>query len=139
MRRYTGYNVVAEIGRVNPGGESLLKKDNLADVFTTIQSGDIMLVEARGQGIGPRDYLISMVSRVEEANQLRKGSGQTEVYTSIIMEMTRWMQNLTQSICLGRKERDFRHEKTKKKRGSYRGGQIDLQTHSIKFNYSDEE
>ncbi|KAH1037994.1 hypothetical protein J1N35_039737 [Gossypium stocksii] len=35
--------------------------------------------------------------------------------------------------------RDFRHEKTKKKRGSYRGGQIDLQSHSIKFNYSDEE
>ncbi|KAD2394163.1 hypothetical protein R6Q59_013189 [Mikania micrantha] len=37
------------------------------------------------------------------------------------------------------KGRDFRHEKTKKKRGSYRGGQIDLQSHSIKFNYSDEE
>nr|GFC10837.1 nucleolar and coiled-body phosphoprotein 1 isoform X2 [Tanacetum cinerariifolium] len=35
--------------------------------------------------------------------------------------------------------RDFRHEKTKKKRGSYRGGQIDLQSHSIKFDYSDEE
>ncbi|XP_022851818.1 nucleolar and coiled-body phosphoprotein 1-like [Olea europaea var. sylvestris] len=35
--------------------------------------------------------------------------------------------------------RDFRHEKTKKKRGSYRGGQIDLQSHSIKFNYSDED
>ncbi|KAK6235805.1 hypothetical protein SCA6_011142 [Theobroma cacao] len=35
--------------------------------------------------------------------------------------------------------RDFRHEKTKKKRGSYRGGQIDLQSHSIKFNYSDDE
>nr|KJB74816.1 hypothetical protein B456_012G008900 [Gossypium raimondii] len=35
--------------------------------------------------------------------------------------------------------RGFRHEKTKKKRGSYRGGQIDLQSHSIKFNYSDEE
>lgn len=35
--------------------------------------------------------------------------------------------------------RDFRHEKTKKKRGTYRGGQIDLQAHSIKFNYSDEE
>ncbi|KAL5838676.1 hypothetical protein ACOSQ3_015845 [Xanthoceras sorbifolium] len=35
--------------------------------------------------------------------------------------------------------RDFRHEKTKKKRGSYRGGQIDLQSHSVKFNYSDEE
>ncbi|CAI9285483.1 unnamed protein product [Lactuca saligna] len=33
----------------------------------------------------------------------------------------------------------FRHEKTKKKRGSYRGGQIDLQSHSIKFNYSDQE
>ncbi|XP_051114124.1 uncharacterized protein LOC127239824 [Andrographis paniculata] len=37
------------------------------------------------------------------------------------------------------KGRDFRHEKTKKKRGSYRGGQIDLQSHSIKFNYSEEE
>ncbi|KAL5977138.1 hypothetical protein ACLOJK_021480, partial [Asimina triloba] len=37
------------------------------------------------------------------------------------------------------KGRDFRHEKTKKKRGSYRGGQIDLQTHSIKFNYSDDD
>ncbi|XP_011620761.1 suppressor protein SRP40 isoform X2 [Amborella trichopoda] len=37
------------------------------------------------------------------------------------------------------KGKDFRHEKTKKKRGSYRGGQIDLQSHSIKFNYSDEE
>lgn len=35
--------------------------------------------------------------------------------------------------------RDFRHEKTKKKRGSYRGGQIDLESHSIKFNYSDDE
>ncbi|MCD7471684.1 hypothetical protein HAX54_012299 [Datura stramonium] len=37
------------------------------------------------------------------------------------------------------KGRGFRHEKTKKKRGSYRGGQIDLQSHSVKFNYSDEE
>ncbi|VFR00898.1 unnamed protein product [Cuscuta campestris] len=37
------------------------------------------------------------------------------------------------------KGRDFRHEKTKKKRGSYRGGQIDLHSHSIKFNYSDED
>ncbi|XP_057979782.1 suppressor protein SRP40 [Malania oleifera] len=35
--------------------------------------------------------------------------------------------------------RDFRHEKTKKKRGSYRGGQIDLQSRSVKFNYSDED
>ncbi|GJR46909.1 nucleolar and coiled-body phosphoprotein 1 isoform X2 [Tanacetum coccineum] len=34
--------------------------------------------------------------------------------------------------------RDFRHEKTKKKRGSYGGGQIDLQSHSIKFDYFDE-
>ncbi|KAL8151609.1 hypothetical protein V2J09_021417 [Rumex salicifolius] len=34
--------------------------------------------------------------------------------------------------------RDFRHEKTKKKRGSYRGGLIDLQSHSVKFNYEDE-
>ncbi|GAU38008.1 hypothetical protein TSUD_205480 [Trifolium subterraneum] len=35
--------------------------------------------------------------------------------------------------------RDFRHEKTKKKRGTYRGGHIDLHSHSVKFNYSDEE
>ncbi|XP_068332720.1 suppressor protein SRP40-like isoform X2 [Pyrus communis] len=35
--------------------------------------------------------------------------------------------------------RDFWHEKIKKKRGSYRGGQIDQQSHSVKFNYSDED
>ncbi|KAK8598020.1 hypothetical protein V6N13_095412 [Hibiscus sabdariffa] len=35
--------------------------------------------------------------------------------------------------------RGFRHEKTKKKRGSYRGGQIDFDSHSVKFNYSDDE
>ncbi|KAG6401657.1 hypothetical protein SASPL_138521 [Salvia splendens] len=35
--------------------------------------------------------------------------------------------------------RGFRHEKTKRKRGSYRGGQMDLQSHSVKFNYFDEE
>ncbi|XP_038970502.1 suppressor protein SRP40-like isoform X2 [Phoenix dactylifera] len=35
--------------------------------------------------------------------------------------------------------RDFRHEKTKKKRGTYKGGQIDQQSRSIKFNHSDEE
>ncbi|KAF5748645.1 hypothetical protein HS088_TW04G00603 [Tripterygium wilfordii] len=37
------------------------------------------------------------------------------------------------------KGRGFRHEKTKKKRGSYRGGQIDMQSHSIKFDASDDE
>ncbi|KAJ7553103.1 hypothetical protein O6H91_06G084300 [Diphasiastrum complanatum] len=37
------------------------------------------------------------------------------------------------------KGRDFRHEKTKKKRGSYKGGAIDLHSRSIKFSYSDEE
>jgi hypothetical protein len=31
----------------------------------------------------------------------------------------------------------FRAEKNKKKRGSYRGGQIDFQSHSIKFDYED--
>ncbi|KAH7365187.1 hypothetical protein KP509_18G012900 [Ceratopteris richardii] len=35
--------------------------------------------------------------------------------------------------------KDFRHEKTKKKRGSYRGGVIGLESHSIKFENSDEE
>jgi hypothetical protein len=34
--------------------------------------------------------------------------------------------------------KDFRQEKNKKKRGSYRGGQIDVGVHSIKF-ASDEE
>ncbi|KAK4368907.1 hypothetical protein RND71_012699 [Anisodus tanguticus] len=36
------------------------------------------------------------------------------------------------------KGRNFRHEKTKKKRGSYRGGIIDLNSHSVKFNYDEE-
>jgi nucleolin len=29
--------------------------------------------------------------------------------------------------------KNFRHEKTKKKRGSYRGGQISMEVNSIKF------
>jgi len=33
--------------------------------------------------------------------------------------------------------RSFRHEKTKKKRGSYRGGAIDTGVHSVTFNDSD--
>ncbi|CAH8279962.1 unnamed protein product [Arabidopsis lyrata] len=37
------------------------------------------------------------------------------------------------------KGRGFRHEKTKKKRGSYRGGEIDLESHSTKFPNSDSE
>ncbi|KZV26790.1 hypothetical protein F511_06637 [Dorcoceras hygrometricum] len=43
------------------------------------------------------------------------------------------------SLMLVMERKGFRHEKTKKKRGSYRGGQIDLQSHSIKFNYADED
>ena len=36
--------------------------------------------------------------------------------------------------------KDFRHEKTKKKRGTYKGGPIDMQSNSIKFvNSSDED
>jgi hypothetical protein len=35
--------------------------------------------------------------------------------------------------------RGFRHEKTKKKRGSYKGGIIDNASHSIKFENSDDE
>jgi len=35
--------------------------------------------------------------------------------------------------------KDFRHEKTKKKRGTYKGGPIDLASNSIKFVNSDDE
>ena len=34
--------------------------------------------------------------------------------------------------------KDFRHEKTKKKRGTYRGGQIDHSVNSFKFESDDE-
>ncbi|CAM9416466.1 unnamed protein product, partial [Ectocarpus sp. 8 AP-2014] len=33
--------------------------------------------------------------------------------------------------------KDFRHEKTKKKRGSYRGGEISMNSYSVKFDDSD--
>lgn len=33
--------------------------------------------------------------------------------------------------------KSFRHEKTKKKRGSYRGGKIDTNSYSIKYDSSD--
>ncbi|CAG8542509.1 16826_t:CDS:2 [Acaulospora colombiana] len=38
----------------------------------------------------------------------------------------------------GVRGKDFRAQKTKKKRGSYRGGKIDLQSHSIKFDNLDQ-
>ena len=34
--------------------------------------------------------------------------------------------------------KDFRHEKTKKKRGAYRGGVIDNAVNSVKFDSDDE-
>ena len=46
---------------------------------------------------------------------------------------------LTVQACLSQvRGKDFRHEKTKKKRGSYRGGLIDDNVNSFKFE-SDEE
>ena len=35
--------------------------------------------------------------------------------------------------------KDFRHEKTKKKRGTYKGGSVTLASNSIKFDNSDDE
>ena len=35
--------------------------------------------------------------------------------------------------------KDFRHEKTKKKRGGYRGGTVDMGSNSVKYVYSDDE
>ena len=35
--------------------------------------------------------------------------------------------------------KDFRHEKTKKKRGGYRGGVLDIGTRSQKFVYDDDD
>ena len=35
--------------------------------------------------------------------------------------------------------KDFRHEKTKKKRGSYKGGQITMKSYSIKMDSSSDE
>ena len=35
--------------------------------------------------------------------------------------------------------KDFRHEKTKKKRGGYRGGTVDMGSNSIKYHYSDDD
>ncbi|ORY28701.1 hypothetical protein BCR33DRAFT_666822, partial [Rhizoclosmatium globosum] len=37
------------------------------------------------------------------------------------------------------KGKGFTKEKNKKKRGSYRGGQIDQESYSIKFNYDDDD
>ena len=64
---------------------------------------------------------------------------------SIQTIMLLFIKCISRSICVGLLPsrisncRDFRHEKTKKNRGSYTGGLIDLQSHSVKFSYSDEE
>lgn len=43
-----------------------------------------------------------------------------------------WGEKANQDLKFTR-GKSFRHEKTKKKRGSYRGGQIDTSVNSIKF------
>ena len=44
------------------------------------------------------------------------------------------------AILLQTRGKDFRHEKTKKKRGTYRGGKIDsMSTRSIKYDSSSDE
>lgn len=43
-----------------------------------------------------------------------------------------WGERAAQDLKFTR-GKSFRHEKTKKKRGSYKGGQIDIGVNSIKF------
>ena len=43
------------------------------------------------------------------------------------------------AILVNVRGKDFRHEKTKKKRGNYKGGTITLASHSIKFSDGEDE
>jgi len=49
-----------------------------------------------------------------------------------------WGQKANEDLIKTR-GKDFRHAKTKKKKGTYRGGAIDFGVNSVKFHYSDEE
>jgi hypothetical protein len=75
------------------------------------------------------------VSRVAEHEHCNSNISFDAIVIFIVYRSSLTPLSLSLSLSL----RDFRHEKTKKKRGTYRGGQIDLQSHSVKFNYSDEE
>lgn len=48
------------------------------------------------------------------------------------------MQRIMQCLTIQVRGKDFRHEKTKKKRGSYKGGLIDNNVNSFKFESDDE-
>lgn len=52
--------------------------------------------------------------------------------------LTHTLPKQTQKLKIQVRGKDFRHEKTKKKRGNYRGGTITLQSHSIKFDGHDD-
>ncbi|CAF1282431.1 unnamed protein product, partial [Didymodactylos carnosus] len=47
-----------------------------------------------------------------------------------------WGEKASQDL-INTRGKSFRHEKTKKKRGSYRGGKIDTQIYSIQFDDSE--
>ena len=56
------------------------------------------------------------------------------IYLKLIQKGARgsWGERANQDL-KHTKGKSFRHEKTKKKRGSYRGGNIDIGVNSIKF------
>ena len=61
--------------------------------------------------------------------------------TSSLHAKTRWWPAaaLTTVSYMQVRGKDFRHEKTKKKRGGYRGGSLDSAVRSQKFVYDDDE
>ena len=57
----------------------------------------------------------------------------------VVRRRRQHLSHPSSKVCLLQvRGKDFRHEKTKKKRGSYRGGLIDNQINSYKFESDDE-
>ena len=90
-------------GRGGPGGRELIRTSSSPKVSSTLW------------------FNIVSATRLLR-NNIRKYNSACTMFLS--------MMSLLCVVCAGK---SFRHEKTKKKRGSYRGGTIDTQVYSIKF------
>ncbi|XP_027331319.1 nucleolar and coiled-body phosphoprotein 1 isoform X2 [Abrus precatorius] len=143
----------------NLGGDSISNKENI--VASGQVNGDQLQKTSKGQTNGDLENA-GEKSSVQRSQKKQKGSGEqkpvkaafqrvqvekVEFADERLQDNSYWAKGGADSGYGAKAEeilgqvrgRDFRHEKTKKKRGTYRGGQIDLQSHSIKFNYSDDD
>ena len=108
--------------------ESSGKKANVA--FTRVVAGCALLLLSPAPGAGLADGLVVRLHRYDDIKHEKLFDNSYETHSSLTGES---YGGKAAEILIKTQGKSFRHEKTKKKRGTYRGGQISMASNSIKF------